>query len=70
MVLGKDYEEKINIKCAGMPKNVKATITEDKFHEGAVFDGKLLPKIVPGGVILRETTFEIKKAKSVDKYNT
>jgi hypothetical protein len=70
VVLGKDYEEKINIKCAGMPKNVKATITEDKFHEGAVFDGKLLPKIVPGGVILRETTFEIKKAKSVDKYNT
>lgn len=66
VTLGKDYQEKINIKCAGMPKNVKKTITESEFKEGAVFDGKLLPKIVPGGVILKETTFKIKKAKGVD----
>ena len=66
VTLGKDYQEKINIKCAGMPKNVKETITESEFTEGASFDGKLLPKIVPGGVILKETTFKIKKSKGVD----
>lgn len=54
---------KQHVKCAGMPRKVKDCVTEENFVEGQVFDGKLLPKIVPGGVILRETTFEIKKLK-------
>lgn len=57
---------KANIKCAGMPENIKKQLTFDQFKTGAIFNGKLMPKTVPGGVILRETTFEIKKAKSVD----
>lgn len=54
---------KKHVKCAGMPSRVKSLVTEENFAEEQKFDGKLLPKIVPGGVILRETTFEIKKSK-------
>ena len=67
-------EEKINLKCCGMPRKLQKTVSEKDFYEGAEFDHnknekfepKLMPKIVPGGVILRETTFQIKKAKSVE----
>ena len=55
-----------NIKCAGMPENIKKGLSFEQFRTGAIFEGKLMPKTVPGGVILRETTFEIKKAKGVD----
>lgn len=72
---------KLDIKCAGMPQRIKDGITIldsegnvikqevnfDTFYEGAVFEGKLLPKVVPGGVILKDTTFKIKKAPGVDK---
>ncbi len=65
-------EEKLNIKCCGMPRKMKDTIKEEDFYEGAVYDfnknpnfaPKLMPTVVPGGVILRETTFQIKKAKT------
>lgn len=59
----KDGEEHMNIKAAGMPKKAKELVTEENFTVGAEFGGKLVPRIVPGGVILRETTFSIKKAK-------
>lgn len=55
--------EKKNVKCAGMPKSIQKRVTEEDFCEGAIFDGKLLPQIVAGGVILKETTFEIKRIK-------
>lgn len=55
--------EAMDIKCAGMPRKVKDKVKEEDFKEGMIFDGKLLPQIVPGGVILKETTFEIKKLK-------
>jgi len=48
------------VTCAGMPDNVKETVTYDNFHPGAVFDGKLMPKRVPGGIVLEERTFTIK----------
>lgn len=48
------------VTCAGMPDNVKALVTYDNFHEGATFDGKLMPKRFPGGIILVPTTFTIK----------
>lgn len=57
----KNGKEVMTIKCAGMPKKVKGTIKEEEFHEEAIFGGKLVPHVVPGGVILKETTFEIKK---------
>lgn len=61
-----DTGEKINFKAAGMPQRIKDRLKEDEFYEGASFEGKLVPRVVPGGVILRETTFQIKKAPGDD----
>ena len=63
-----DTEEEINLKCAGMPSRMKATVQEPDFYMGAKFPvgpgsrfaPKLVPKTVPGGVILREMPFEIR----------
>lgn len=49
----------LKVTCAGMPDNVKAQVTLNNFREGATFHGKLLPKIVEGGVILKEVDFTI-----------
>ena len=49
------------VKCAGMPSEVKKHIKFEEFKYGAKFKGKLARKAVIGGVILRETTFEIKE---------
>ena len=51
---------KTHVTCAGMPDNVKASVTYDTFEPGAVFPGKLLPKRVPGGVVLMPVDFTIK----------
>lgn len=58
---------KWSITCAGMPQNIKDKLIEDYgdklpsiFKVGLKAEGKLLPKIVKGGVILHGTTFEIK----------
>ena len=70
----KTYIEEINgeldVKCAGMPDNVKPLITKDNFKVGfsvladdKTIDNKfkkLMPKRVEGGVILKETDFTIK----------
>jgi DNA polymerase type B, organellar and viral. len=48
------------IKIAGCPSNVKEAITLDDFYFGRSFTGKLLPKTVNGGVILKETDFTLK----------
>lgn len=71
-----DIVEKVNLKCCGMPDKMKNTVSEEDFVSGAVFspdmlneDGthkyapKLTPKVVPGGVILQEVSFEIKKTE-------
>lgn len=58
----------MNLKACGMPSKLKKTVREEDFYEGAVYDHnedprfapKLKPTIVPGGVILEETTFRIK----------
>lgn len=70
----KGNDEVMNLKCCGMPKNMKNSIREEDFYEGAVYDAaenprftpKLMPQVVPGGVILKETTFKIKKASTQD----
>lgn len=48
------------VTCAGMPDNVKKSVTYDNFHTGSVFEGKLVPKRYPGGVVLENRTFTIK----------
>lgn len=55
------FDEKMDVKCAGMPKNVKKKVTEENFKYDAEFTGKLMPKVISGGVVLKETTFKIKR---------
>lgn len=63
-IRAKTYMETINGKdevvCAGMPDNVKTLVTYENFAVGSTFDGKLLPRRVPGGIVLEPTTFTIK----------
>lgn len=49
-----------NIVVAGLPKTAKKTFTIKKFNIGSVYDGKLQPKQVKGGVVLKNTEFTIK----------
>ena len=62
--LAKTYIEKskneLNIKCAGMPDNLKQYVTLENFNEGLKLEGKLLPKRVKGGVVLEATEFTMK----------
>lgn len=51
----------IEIKCAGMPAEVKENVSWNDFKIGAKFDGKMLKKTVRGGCLLIPTTFEIKE---------
>ena len=50
----------LNVKCAGMPSNIKDHITFDDFKIGFKSNEKLKPKVVKGGVLLIKTPFEIK----------
>jgi hypothetical protein len=51
------------ITCAGLPESCYKYVTWENFHEGSSYAGKLQPKHVKGGIILEETTFEIKQKK-------
>ena len=65
-----EIDGELDVKCAGMPDNVKELITKDNFKVGfsvladdKTIDNsfkKLMPKRVPGGVVLKETDFTIK----------
>lgn len=55
--LKEDGEHEIHI--AGAPKNIVETLTLDDLKSGNVFHGKLVPRRVPGGIVLTETTFTI-----------
>lgn len=54
------YYQETKVTCAGMPDNVKESVTYDNFKSGSTFDGKLMPRRFRGGVVLMETTFTIK----------
>lgn len=41
-----------DVHVAGLPRSVASTLTFADFTEGRLFDGKLTPKSVPGGVVL------------------
>jgi hypothetical protein len=53
----------LNVKCAGMPENVKKLVTFENFEVGFSAPGKLLPKHVPGGVVLVDSEFTLKGDK-------
>lgn len=54
-----DVDPYNDVKCAGMPKNLKEYVTFDNFKRGLTLDGKLLPKHVPGGIVLVPHTFTL-----------
>lgn len=51
----------LKITCAGMPASCYQFVTWDNFRESQRFPGKLQPKHVPGGIILKEIDFTIKR---------
>lgn len=55
---GKQY-----VVCAGMPAVIKESVTFDNFQYGGVYQGKLLPLRVKGGVVLDSIEFTIKNLK-------
>ena len=68
-----DLNGVVGVTCAGMPDNIKSYCTFDNFHLGfsntRVVDGKreivpgmekLLPKNVPGGVVLTPSIYELR----------
>ena len=46
--------------CSGMPADVQERCNFDNFSMNAVFHGRKIPVIVPGGVILKEHVFSLK----------
>lgn len=51
----------LHITCAGMPKQCYPFVTWENFYEGSTYKGKLQPKHVKGGIVLKEIDFTIKK---------
>lgn len=60
----KTYIEEVNgkleITCAGMPTTCYNQVTWENFEKGSVYGGKLMPKHVPGGIVLVEKEFTIR----------
>lgn len=48
-----------DVKCAGMPDVVKKCVTFSNFKRGLKLQGKLVPKHVPGGIVLVNTEFTL-----------
>lgn len=47
-------------RIAGLPEKLSGALTFDDLKDGAVIQGKLTPKSVPGGVVLVDTPFKLK----------
>lgn len=47
-------------RIAGLPEIISSELTFDNLKHGLVLHGKLTPKSVPGGVILKNVPFELK----------
>ncbi len=52
----------LNITCAGMPNACYQYVTWENFREGATYKGKLQPKHVKGGIVLKDIDFTIQKS--------
>lgn len=63
-IRAKQYAEeidgKLDVHIAGMPRSVASTLTLDDMLTGGQWGGKLIPTRVPGGVVLKDTTFTLK----------
>ncbi len=49
----------VETHIAGVPVDIAAQVGLNRFRDGEVFHGKLVPKRVPGGAVLRETQFTL-----------
>jgi hypothetical protein len=58
--VGTNDPDEWNITCAGLPESCYQYVTWENFHEGVIYEGKLQTKRVKGGIVLKDTTFEIK----------
>lgn len=54
-----DVEPFDDVKCAGMPAELKSEVTFDNFKRGLKLHGKLKPRHVRGGIVLEPTTFTL-----------
>lgn len=54
-----EIDGKIEITCAGLPESCYKYVTWDNFKEGTSYPGKLQPKHVPGGIVLKDIDFTI-----------
>lgn len=54
-----DVEPYLDVKCAGMPYELKKMVTFENFKRGLELPGKLLPKHCVGGIVLVPTTFTL-----------
>ena len=54
-------EYRLKVTVSGMPKACHEQVTFQNFKIGASYSGKLQPKVVKGGMVLREVDFTIKK---------
>ena len=65
-----EIDNKMEITCAGMPKSCYSYVDWENFKTGLSVHGKLVPKHVKGGIILREQPFTLKEEKlfkTIDK---
>lgn len=63
-IRAKQYAEridgKLDVHIAGMPRSVAANLTMQDMLTGGQWGGKLIPVRVPGGTVLKDTTFTLK----------
>lgn len=53
-------EGEMVVRIAGLPVSVSKLITFDQIYDGNVIHGKLVPRNVPGGVVLVPSPYELK----------
>ena len=53
--------EKLTVHVAGLPSRCHEHVTLDNFELGAVYEGNLVQKRVPGGIVLVEGTKELRR---------
>lgn len=55
-----DVDPYKDVKCAGLPQELKKFVTFENFKSGLCIEGKLRPVHCEGGIVLKETTFTMK----------
>lgn len=55
-----EIDGKLHITCAGMSSRCHQHVTWDNFHSGSTFGGKLQPRHVEGGIVLKDIDFTIR----------